>query len=422
VFMLKASYTFFNRINFLVLAVLFSTSCSTTQKIEPTPANWYSRMHRISAAATDIMPLAGDAQKFLDPQNNIEIQSALSELADASAQLAQDTTGPKDPIIQHTAKIFAQDMAYAKNQFQNGNTQVAHAVIGGLSNYCISCHTRSDRGTKNFPLPWVADLKGLNDIQKTQFYLANRQYDAALKEVNKVVSNPTDLKNDIALWRLTIEKTLALLIRVEKNVDQSFSLVQSIVKNSAAPYYIRYDAYVWLKDINAWKKDQTKNKKELSDKQKYTLASRLIDQGKIKQKPQSHSALISSLRASALLHEVIENPKSKYYADSLYYAGISSELLRDISVWSLNETYYESCIRASPHTRLSEKCYVQLEASVHQAYPNTMVNPVMSDVQQHRLDELSKLAMLSSSKSIDQMYRSFDIIERSQNRMDPGND
>lgn len=370
-------------------------------------ANWYNRMHRLSAAQAALIPLANDQRKFNDPQNSSVIRKNLKELSEASAELAQDPSGPKDPIINHTARIFAQDMAFAEQLYASGRTQQPQALIANSANYCISCHTRADRGTRDFPLPWNMDLKALTTSQKTQFYLANRQYAAAKKEAEQLASSPKEVKSDVAAWRTVLERTLAMLVRVENNPQAATQLATAIHLNPAVPYYVRYDAYVWLRDIGEWQKDMQVHKKPRTDKQKYKMAEGLIAQAQAKKKPQSHSGIISSLRASALLHEVIENPKATNYADALYSAGLVSELLMDISVWSLNQSYYEACIRARPHTYLAEQCYMRLEASIMETAPPALLNPSLAALQKTRLEDLSAMA-LSVDRNMEIMFRNMD--------------
>lgn len=384
------------------ICVLFVVSCASTPEPVVVDANWLSRMHRLSAAMTEIMPLTADSGKFFDPKNSETIKHNLNELAQASAELARDQNGPGDPLIHHTARVFAQDMAYAANHFGNGNKQMSQFLAGNIPVYCISCHTRTDRGTQDFPMTWSVDLKRLSGSQKTQYYLANRQYDSAVKEANLLVKNSGEIKSNLHEWRKAIESTLAMFVRVERNVEKTIGLVNSVAENSSVPSYIRTDAQNWLKDAKHWRADALRTKKQSpAIEQKFQTAKDLVLKGQTEQKQESHSALISSLRASALLHEVIEQPRSNRYGESLYLAGVASELLRDVIVPGLNEAYYESCINAVPHTKLAEKCYGQLEISVQKTAANYTENAVISDLRAKHLLELSLLSQVGMPRMLE---------------------
>lgn len=367
---------------FLLLTYVGCTGASKSE--DPTvQASWLNRMHRISMAMTKLQPVASDQKEYFSESNGEMIQIQLNELAQTSEDLAKETSNAQDPILLQTARSFAQDMAFASNQFRDGNRQASQYVVNNMSTYCISCHTRIDRGTKDFPISWSFNPSTLSSRARTEYYLANRKYDAAIKEVQMAIKSPTVIKLDPEGWRQTIERTLAVAVRVGKSVAQTTSLVGDIVENKSIPSYIRRDATGWLKDAQSWKLD--KPKKEMSDKQKYELAVRLVEEGKLRQTPQSHSAIVSSLRASELLHEILDNTSSKYYAEALYYAGMTSEQLRSLTVWSLNESYYEACIVARPHTVLAENCYAQLESSMNNRYSTFSGNPELIELQKNRL-------------------------------------
>jgi len=51
-----------------------------------------------------------------------------------------------DPSIGFVGNQFSEEMVEAKRQLKVGNRSYARFLIRNASNYCISCHTQTDRG------------------------------------------------------------------------------------------------------------------------------------------------------------------------------------------------------------------------------------------------------------------------------------
>jgi hypothetical protein len=367
-------------------------ACATTPQKVVNKGRWNNQMHRLSVTMSSLMPIVNGKGQFFREQNSEFISTQLKELTSASVEVAEEATNQTNPLVQHAAKAFAQDMSLASSNFDRGNRQVARFVVSNMASHCINCHTRMDVGTKDFPISWTTNLTSLDPMQKTQFYLANRQYKSALSQVQKVVGDKKSVMADPEGWRQTIERTLAMLIRVEGDVKGTIAISQAVAENPSVPLYMQRESRVWLRDAGIWQTDRMKDR---SPKAKLALAVSLIKDGRNFLTPQSHAALISNLRASALLQEVLVNPKSKNYSEALYYSGITSELLPGLTPLSVNETYYEACIRASPHTYIAMKCYAQLETSTYSSVSNVEYDEDLQVFKNKRLKELLALAEVS---------------------------
>lgn len=379
---------FLRRLWIVFVNTTLLVGCSTSSNEVGNKTQWNNSMHRLSAAMSSLMPLSIDSARFYDERNRDFISSQLKELADASAELVSESQGQVNPIITHGAKQFGQEMSYASINFDRGNPQMSQFLISNISSHCISCHTSMDRGTKDFPMSWATDLKSLSAIQKTQFYLANRQYKSALDEAYKIAGDKKSVVADPEGWRQSIERTLAMLIRVEDDANQTLKLVQAVNKNKGLPGYIQRDAQFWLMDADAWRRTDTKKQ---TPKERYAMAVSLINESKIPLAPQNHSALVSNLRASVLFQGFILDPKFSNYPEALYYAGMTSELLPGLAPWSVNEIYYEACIRARPSSHIAMSCYSRLEASVFNQTPR-LNDPQLQGLRLRRLGEMRSMA------------------------------
>jgi hypothetical protein len=111
--------------------------------------------------------------------------------------------------------------------------------------------------------------------------------------------------------------------------------------------------------------------------------------------PLSRAGLIEALRASTVLHELLASKKpGKAYAESLYFAGLNAESLKELDPLNLNETYYEACIHQLPNSPTARNCYLRLEGAILSDYSGFDSVPMPQSARDH-LAELRKLSVPS---------------------------
>lgn len=382
----------------LMSAVLFLINgCSSlSDKTNATAgANWYNTMHRLSANHTALTPFISDPKEFYDPKNINFLREKTNEMMKASVEMTKDAEAPNaDPIIAFTAKQFAQDMQATSEMLDTGKMQPAQYALSQVGNYCISCHSRADRGSKNFPLSWATNLSNLNPPQKALYYLANRQYDSAHSETEKMIKDEITIGQDPSLWMSAVQKDLAVMIRVQEDLPRARKLVALILKTKNLPEYIKFDVKIWAKSLNEWKAEDKKNK---SNTQNLAFVKTLLDQARTASYTQGQAGLVIYLRASGILHQLLETSrKSPTYASNLYFAGLTANALKNVDVWKLGEHYFEVCIENSPNSVIAQKCYQQLESSVQQSHPNLSLMP---ELEKRILSRLARYKDLSRAQN-----------------------
>jgi hypothetical protein len=98
------------------------------------------------------------------------------------------------------------------------------------------------------------------------------------------------------------------------------------------------------------------------------------------------------LRALSELHLLMtQQLPPQQIGETLYLTGVSYEAVKDLSIWTLHENYFESCIRTVPKTDWAKKCYKRLEESIYFGYTGSSGTNIPADVQM-RLQSLQKLA------------------------------
>lgn len=381
------------RISILFLLILTLINCSTmSTETNPTAgASWYSTMHKLSSHHTTMTPLISNPKEFYDPKNLPFLREKTNEMLKASVEMIKDATAPNaDPIIMFTAQQFSQELQNASELLDIGKLQPAHYSLSQLSNYCISCHTRADRGSKNFPIPWATNLSPLSSSQKVLFYLANRQYETAHNEIDKIIQNESLLVQDPNTWMSLIQKDMAVVVRVQKDLPRAQQLVEKVLKTKNLPEYMKSDVRLWAQSLKEWKSEE---KRTIEGTKNLAFVKKLLDKARQPKYAQGQAGFIIQLRASGILHELLETSRNaSNYSSILYFAGLSAEALKNVDVWKLSEHYFEICIENSPSSVVAQKCYQQLENLLLSSHPHLKLLPALEKQISERLAKYKDLS------------------------------
>ncbi len=371
--------------------------CAHKDKSEDAKARdlgqWQYKMLALSDATSKLLPLVASPRAFNDPKNEADIEKSTKTLASMAHSVSMTEAKPSgDPSLDFVSGKFSSDMNEAVKQLEMGNRKFARFLIRNATSYCIACHTRNDQGRQNLNLSLNTDLSGMSALDRAEYHMAVRDFDAAIKDFDQVINSadaqiesPQGLEN-------AAEKTLAVAVRVKRDPELALKTVQKIMEGKWAPVYLKLNALSWKTALQEWAREP---KKEVKDpKVLLARAKSLLSKGwKFSaSSPQSRAGLVYFLRASTNLHDALSvTEKNPAYGEALYYAGLSAESLREMNLWTLHEAYYEACIRKQPYTALAKKCYLRLEALQLSAFSDLDGAYVPAHVRDH-LRELRGLA------------------------------
>ncbi len=352
---------------------------------------WTAGMHQLSLSLANLLPLAHDPLQFNDPTNREIINQEVGRLAQFSHDLG--STKDKalgDPAMDYVASRFSADMQEAKRQLSIGNPSYSRYIIRNATNYCISCHTQTDRGPMFPGMDSEPFYKKLSSLDRTNYLIAVRRFDEAAAEFEKAMNSP-----DVALLPFpSLEsvtlKILAVAVRVKKDPKMAERIVNRMVQSKWAPVYLQMSGTKWRDSIQEWSRT-TRPAKSLADAKKLIFAA-----GKKQmESPMSRAGLIEYLQASAVLHDLLSDKKpGKDYAEALYYGGVASEALRELDLLDTSERYFEACIRHLPNSPQARNCYIRLEAMQIASYSETESGRLPQTVR----DNLNALKILAESK------------------------
>ena len=392
---------FFVWITGLVVVVTSLGCAHHLEKPDPQASlgEWHNKMHGMANTLTQLMPLTVSQRVFDAPKNADAIKQEMGNLKKIAHSVDLTQHKPNhDPAMNLMAQRLVENVDEAVLQLEQGNRKYARQLIQGSTNHCISCHTRTDDGRSNMKLSSLANISSLSQVEQVDFLIALRDYDQALKVFEKMVNSPDAQIQHPYEIELAAKKALAIAIRVKRDPKQAGELVSRIIEAQWAPVYLRLNALVWKASINSWKEETAL--KKTNEQTQFLMAKELLRRGwnANANSPLGQAGLVFFLRASTILHELSgKSQKQPLYGEYLYYSGLAAEALRDTNLWTLQDAYYEACIRFSPRSTLAKKCYLRLETLQFSAYSAEDGTRLPHSVQR-RLIELRDLSEMPQER------------------------
>ncbi len=378
-----------------------------TAKISPPDIaqQWRGRMQELYKVLAELVVDVSSDTRFNDIANRKRIEANAKKLSDlahsvnlaGAADHAEETKalsqlGITDPSLKFISRSFQDEARRAYSSLRAGNRGYARDILTGISSYCIACHTRNSSGPSFSQLPLPEAAQKLGPMEKGRFFAATRQFDQALPLFEKVIGE-ADLSRERPLdSALAARYALAIAIRVKKDPETALAIVDKIQNAKSAPYYLRQYAVLWKEEVKQWKEELGKPPK--TEEGLFAEALRLTSAAREQQKyPADRSADVLYLRASSVLHDLLQTaPEGKHVVEAFLMAGMAYEVLRDLNLDDVHETYYEACIRKAPATATAELCYRRYEQSVLNGFTGSSGTHLPSEMSA-RLQELQKLAI-----------------------------
>lgn len=205
-------------------------------------------------------------------------------------------------------------------------------------------------------------------LARAEYLAATRQFEGALKQYEDALVRRPLAKIDPQAWDESVRKMLAIAVRVENKPRLAMELLSSIQDSPDTMLpSLRFDIAQWRRSAKQWADE--KKSPSMTSAEKFSLAKRLIAEGEEIAKKNAGSALIQYLRASALLHELLGKiPVKDQSQEMLWLAGAAADYLSELNLWTVQDVYYEACVRKRQDPKLTNRCYSALEASLIDSY------------------------------------------------------
>lgn len=349
-------------------------------------------MGGLFVALSEMLPLVLNKSSFEDPKNAREILSLMNRMQALSDKMVKSTKkfADNDPSIPFIAARFHQDIGMAIDMWNSGDRVVSRRLMRNVTDYCISCHTRTSKGLHLSDVIQSSRFKALPALTKAEYLAATRQYREALKQYEYVLVDKPLAKSDPESWDLAVRKMLAISVRVEKDPSLTTELLSRIQESpDNMPPSMRGDIAMWRQSAKAWTNER--RPASMTDSQRFDLAKTLIKEGTTIAAKVPGGALVEYMRASAIMHDLLGRVHGgEQYQEMLWVAGQAAEYLSAINADTLQDTYYEGCVRKGKNKDLAGKCLAALENSMFKSYGASSRSGLPPFVKQ-QLDDLNKL-------------------------------
>jgi tetratricopeptide (TPR) repeat protein len=356
---------------------------------------WSEHMRSMQENLKEIFPVTypkSDTEKV----NLKNVEKAVKRQAETAAKLQKENSisNDKDPSLKLIAHLFSKETDRAYRETKKGNWTYGRTVLKSTTSYCIACHTRNSWGpnTQGTGGPEPGFFKNVSLMGKGTYYAATRQFDRALEEFERVISDRNFQRTHSLDWERAVRQSLAIAVRVKQDPAKAISITERVLGNQEAPFYLRQEAEKWKKSLSDWQTETLRAPQ--TEEGLFAEAKRLINSAKTLQEfTADRSADMVYLRASSTLHtQLMKFPAGKFVAEAYYLLGYTYEVLRDLDIWNLHELYYASCVHQNPHSDLAKNCYRSYENSIYSGYSGSGGTFLPDDVKAD-LKELQKLAL-----------------------------
>jgi len=354
--------------------------------------DWGARMNELRSVLSELLPDVISDQQYNSPKNFERIEKNTKKLTALTHDMPEEKmSGNNDASITLISGLFKDQILLAYGHLQNGHREYARSILKAVPRYCIACHTRSasslDLSSLQKEVPKVLQTS----LEKAEFFDATWQFDRALDEFQKILTDPQNVKDHELEWQRAAYYAIATSVRVKRDPERAMTIVNLILNSTEAPQFVEREARQWQISLEQWKSEEPKD---------LTTANALLNEAErliglasqLQEYQHNHSANILYLRATSCLHDFLSSyPDSPDVTKALLLLGNCYEALQVPELWNVHELYYEACIHKSPHTDISQTCYERYEQSVFFGYSGSAGVSLPSAVKKH-LKELKKLS------------------------------
>ncbi len=346
--------------------------------------SWPLLMQQLTQNLLDLLPALTDPT-IKGAEKKI-FQSKIAELKRIAQNINEHTIAPdQDPSLKLIGKRFEDNLKLSLESFETGHTEFARTTFKSALAQCFQCHTRTNVGPALAQPQFINSLQKVAIVEKVQFLIASRYFDDAMKEITVAVKDGSQLS--IVEWQKLVQMGLIINVRYQNDAKNTQQFLKLLSQNKNLPLFIKRPLPFWQKSVEDWNR-------KIKPSVNLATAEQMVKQADLFQKDsRGEGGTVEYLRAASLLHQFLtkdQTPAIK--AEALLQLGFIYENIGEIGAWSMNEDYYELCIRTSPHTEISKKCFEKFQASTVSGFSGTGGVNIPEDVKR-RITELKTIAL-----------------------------
>ncbi len=338
----------------------------------------------------ELQKLSLNPEQFKSKANHEKVAASIKELNQNTTHIKKILKNHGKNGLHPIAEIYADYVQDMSAQFETGNKEYVRRKVPAMTHLCLSCHTGISTKKQFQEAGSQIKTLALNDYEKVALYAATRQFDAAIAQLEKILA-PTPLKpGELRKLTQAVKTGMSLAVRVKQDPHTALKLLNLALAKPGLPNFIKEDFIHWKTDLSHWTKQP--NQKDLSAQTLLASAKKIIDQAQAAQEyPTDHKADMLYLRASGLLqHTFTKQASFQEKADAFYYLGLCYNALRDPLLWSLDQSYFEACIKNLPHSKRAKECFKALSSEIFFGYTGSSGTHIPPD-ELARIERMRKL-------------------------------
>ena len=341
-------------------------------------------------ALFELQELAADPRKFADPKNAKIIRERVEQLAGTS-HILPEALGEGKPGQAGIGDVLAQYLSDLRDHLDRGSPDYLRNRIRTATGFCFECHTSLSNARNVQDIEKRLEKADFAQASKAEFYAATRQFDKAVEAYDKLLSRGggTIAGPDVSE---VVRHALSLSVRVKRDPSLTLRYLAKAEDLKESSPAFRGLVTTWKKDVEAWKKEKDLPP-QASPEKWLSLAGDLVRKaGGLNKFPADHRGDVSYLRAINAVHEAFSQKVSiAQKVNGFLLLGEAYGTLDDPLLWALDDYYYEACIKASPHSKTSWKCYDRLSKDVTFGFTGSSGTDMPAE-ERERLQKLELLA------------------------------
>ncbi|MBC7420777.1 MAG: hypothetical protein H7328_08615 [Bdellovibrio sp.] len=333
-------------------------------------------MQNLKNSLETLEPYIFDKKRFNDPKNKSFLSTEIHKLAIETTEVKHSPAIlSKDPTVRFVAVQFADELQRADENFSTGWHEYSRSQLVNVTSYCIECHTRLKDGPEfNSKRSSDSYMKKLAVQDRIELMIAFRQYDPAFNLVLETLKSIHPLSSVEIDAEQIARLGLLIAVQYKQDMTNAMRLSVSVERNKALPVFLQEKSREWKASIAQWKPNE--------NLQTLPAIKKIIHQRKSE---------IEDMRAiAALLQYLTADLSDNELGEALLLAGESYESLNKISLVTLHENYYESCIYRVPQTKWGKACFNKLNESVTFGYTGSGGTHIPLEIQK-RMRDLKRL-------------------------------
>lgn len=358
-----------------ILLLIVVVGCATHDRATATTNR--TSLAEISRIYADLVPYIYSLEAFQDSKNKLFIKTRMDQLNHQVDQMQKPYTEhpmETDPVVltgltnmkssleEGLGSFYVQSFSYAQKQLKQSFEDFVKLTAFIKTN---------DDDSDNWSQMIDGFQEKLNHGELANLHIAIQKHS---KAVESLLANLKHEKLDPSLQMDLMKKLMVISIKNDRSPGLAYKIVLELRRNERLAYHKRI--------LTQWSYYLRKAK---------TQSRAAVLAEALEAKSLANATYVEVLNKSVVLHRslsVVEDKEKR--ARILFSLGQIYAKNEDLGFKDIAKIYFERCIKESPYSRMSERCYFDLEEEIRAEYGLTLADR-LPKAEKYRMIELRYL-------------------------------